>query len=130
MGSLYDASAYGVPDGYSLPYYTAAEFASIVTNTNPYLSDTQTPDLRVINTQLAPAYKAKNDTVELNADYQVTPTLTLTSETAYSVDSVYSLEDYNRFNTAPGAWSTTSGGAPELVTRAVHRWRFESLGAG
>jgi outer membrane receptor protein involved in Fe transport len=102
MGSLYSASAYGVPYGYSLPYYAAATFGGFVTGKNPYLNDTQTPDLRVINTQLTPIYKAKNDTVEFNADYQISPSLTFTSETGFNNDFLWSTEDYNRFASTPG----------------------------
>ncbi len=104
MGSLYAPAAYGVPNGYSLPYYTIAQFASLVTNANPYLSDLQTPDLRVINSQITPTYKAKNDTVELNTDYQITPALTLTSETGFNHDFLSSAEDYNRFASSPGVF--------------------------
>ena len=43
-------------------------------------------NLRVIETQINPIYKAKNDTVELNADYNVTPEFTLTSQTGYNQD--------------------------------------------
>ncbi len=110
MGSLYAPTAYGVPNGYSLPYYTVAQFASLVTSANPYLSDTQTPDLRVINSQLSPAYKAKNDTVEFNADYQVTPSLTFTSESGFNHDFLSSAEDYNRFASSPGVFNKNSHG--------------------
>ena len=111
MGSLYAPAAYGVPNGYSLPYYTVAQFASLVTNANPYLSDTQTPDLRVINSQLTPVYKAKNDTVEFNADYQLTPSLTFTSETGFNHDFLSSAEDYNRFASSPGVFVNPSANA-------------------
>ena len=46
-------------------------------------------------------YNAKNDTLELNADYAVTPSLTFTSQTGYNNDFLWSTEDYNRFNTGP-----------------------------
>ena len=42
--------------------------------------------------------------LELNADYPVTPALTFTSQTGYNQDFLWSTEDYNRFNTAPGAF--------------------------
>jgi outer membrane receptor protein involved in Fe transport len=119
MGSLYAPTAYGVPDGYSLPYYTIANFASLVTNVNPYLSDKQTPDLRVINTQLTPSYKAKNDTVELNADYQLSPTLTLTSETGFNHDFLWSTEDYNRFASSPGVFVDHSFFDPSILQGGV-----------
>jgi len=109
MGSLYAPSAFGVPDGYSLPYYTVAQFASLVTSVNPYLSTSQSPNLRVIDSQLTPSYKAKNDTVELNADYQVTPSLMLTLESGFNHDFLWSTEDYNRFASSPGVFVKGSG---------------------
>jgi len=60
--------------------------------------------LRVIETTINPVYRAKNDTVELNTDYNVTPSLTLTSQTGFNHDFLWSTEDYNRFDTAPGAF--------------------------
>ena len=57
--------------------------------------------LRVIETQIDPRYNAKNDTLEFNVDYNVTPALTFTSQTGYNQDFLYSTEDYNRFNTTP-----------------------------
>jgi len=113
MGSLYDDSAYGVPEGYSLPYYTAANFAGLVTNVNPYLHANQSTNLRVINTQLTPAYKAKNDTVELNTDYELTPALTFSSETGFGNDFLWSTEDYNRFASSPGVFNKNSHGVTD-----------------
>ncbi len=84
---------------------------------DPYSSTTQSRNLRVIQSSLNPIYKAKNDTIELNSDYTATPTLTLTSQTGYNQDFLWSTEDYNQFNTAPGIFAydpssieTTSGG--------------------
>ncbi len=56
----------------------------------------------MIELVLQPQYRAKNDVVELNADYTVTPSLTFTSQTGYNQDFLWSTEDYNRFNTSPG----------------------------
>ena len=69
-----------------------------------YAKTTQSRNLRVIESTLDPQYKAKNDTVELNTDFEVTPTLTLTSQTGFNQDFLWSTEDYNRFNTAPGVF--------------------------
>src|SRR6185437_8854034 len=52
-------------------------------------------------------YQAKNDVLELNATYDVTPSLSLTSQTGYNQDFLSSTEDYNRFNTSPGIFSCT-----------------------
>jgi iron complex outermembrane recepter protein len=107
--SLYSADAFEVPNGESLPYYEAlsdktAPLQARFSNFNPYASTTQSQNLRVIETTLNPIYKAKNDTLELNADYNVTPTLTVSSQTGYNQDFLWSTEDYNRFNTAEGAF--------------------------
>ncbi|HEV2563229.1 MAG TPA: TonB-dependent receptor [Rhizomicrobium sp.] len=107
--SLYSPDAFEVPNGESLPYYEAlsdkgAPLQSIFSNFNPYASTTQSRNLRVIETTLNPIYKAKNDTLELNADYNVTPSLTASSQTGYNQDFLWSTEDYNRFNTAEGAF--------------------------
>ncbi len=58
----------------------------------------QSQDLRTIYSQLDPKYRAKNDTFEINADYAIADALTLTSQTGYNKDFLYSTEDYNRFN--------------------------------
>jgi iron complex outermembrane receptor protein len=102
--------AFGVPNGLMLPYYeplesvgapvTAADFEF-----DPYASTRQSTNLRVIESTIDPKYIAKNDTLELNADYNVTPALTFSSQTGYNNDFLWSTEDYNRFNTRPGAFA-------------------------
>src|SRR5262249_33672569 len=74
--------------------------------TDPYASTTQSRNLRDIQTQINPRYVAKNDTLEFNADYNITPALTFTAQTGYNNDFLWSTEDYNRFDTAPGIFLT------------------------
>ncbi len=110
-----DYGAFGVPNGVTLPYYEPLGFEGIpVTSSpnqgglagfDPYASTSQSTNLRVIESQINPIYKAKNDTLELNVDYNVTPSLTFTSQTGYNSDFLWSTEDYNRFNTRPGAFT-------------------------
>jgi outer membrane receptor protein involved in Fe transport len=108
--SLYASDAFQVPNGFSLPFYDALGSISIPITAHdslefdPYASTTQSRNLRVIETALNPQYKAKNDTLELNADYHVTPALTFSSQTGFNNDFLWSTEDYNRFNTAEGAF--------------------------
>jgi iron complex outermembrane receptor protein len=103
MTSLYSPSAFEVPEGFSLPYVKAAKFSGLInTLLDPYASTTQSTNLRVIESTVNPHYQAKNDVIELNADYAITPALTFTSQTGYNQDSLFSTEDYNRFNTSPG----------------------------
>ena len=66
---------------------------------------TQPRSLRIIQSEINPTYGAKNDTFEFNADYQITPALTLTSQTGYNKDQLHSTEDFNRFNTTPGIFN-------------------------
>ena len=109
--SFYSPEAYQVPNGYSLPYVLAlnADVGLWDTSVDPYAATSQSPNLRVIQSQLDPTYKAKNDIVELNADYSITPSLTFTAQTGFNHDFLYSTQDYNRFNTSPGIFSPGAG---------------------
>jgi iron complex outermembrane recepter protein len=104
--SLYSPDAFEVPNGFSLPYIIALGVAGgININVDPYANATQSRNLRVIESALNPTYKAKNDVVELNADYAITPSLTFTSQTGYNQDFLSSTEDYNRFSTSAGIFN-------------------------
>jgi outer membrane receptor protein involved in Fe transport len=100
--SLYSSESFGVPNGFSLPYVVAGWASGGMYVRNPYANTTQSSNLREIETQINPIYRAKNDTLELTADYELNPKLTLTSQTGFNEDFLWSTEDYNRFNTAPG----------------------------
>lgn len=100
--SLYSSDSFEVPNGYSLPYVVAGWVSNGMRVSNPYENTTQSSNLRMIETQINPAYRAKNDVVELGIDYDLTSALTLTSQTGYNKDFLWSTEDYNRFTTAPG----------------------------
>jgi iron complex outermembrane receptor protein len=106
-GSLYSPSAYALPNPGVIPFVQATEYVYQLMSPgfNPYGTLSQSTDLRVIGSALRPRYSAKNDTVEFNVDYAVAPSLTLTSQTGYNRDFLYSTEDYNRFNTVPDAFS-------------------------
>jgi outer membrane receptor protein involved in Fe transport len=108
LTSLYSSSAFQVPNGISLPYYSALSGVEVPVNQDinfdPYVSTTQSRSLRVIETAFNPVYRAKNDTIELNADYTLTPELTATWQTGFNQDFLWSSEDYNRFNTSPGVF--------------------------
>ena len=105
-GSLYAPSAFGVPNPNTIPFVAASEYVvqNMPQGFNPYGTLDQSHNLRVIGSALKPSYRAKNDTLEFNADYAITPSLTLTSQTGYNKDFLYSTEDFNRFNTVPGAF--------------------------
>ncbi len=101
--SLYSSDAFQVPYGFALPYVIAAGLTGAINKSvDPYASATQSRNLRVMQSTIDPSYKSKNDIVELNMDYSVTPSVTLTSQTAFNHDFLWSTQDYNRFNTSPG----------------------------
>lgn len=118
--SFYSPDAFETPNGQALPFVAAGEFVFngaggsapngfLLNQIDPYASTTQSTNLRNIQSALTPTYRAKNDVFELNADYEVTPDLTLTSQTGYNQDQLRSTEDFNRFNTAPGLFGTLGG---------------------
>ncbi len=103
LTSLYSPDAFEVPEGFALGFIKAAKYTGEINPTlDPYAETMQSTNLRVIETTVNPVYKAKNDVVEFNADYAVTPALTFTSQTGFNHDFLYSTEDYNRFDTSPG----------------------------
>ncbi|HYM34290.1 MAG TPA: TonB-dependent receptor, partial [Steroidobacteraceae bacterium] len=70
--SLYAPDAFEVPNGFGLPYVAAGEYGfELDPNVDPYASTTQSRNLRVIESAINPVYKAKNDVVELNGDYNL-----------------------------------------------------------
>jgi len=104
--SLYAPEAFGVPNGFSLPFVSGAAFENLINSEkDPYIDTKQSTDLRDIQSAIQPKYLAKNDTVEFNAAWNVTPALTLYSDTGYNNDFLWSTEDYNRFNTTPGIFA-------------------------
>jgi iron complex outermembrane receptor protein len=105
--SLYSAHAFEVPYGPSLPYVLGLQAVDAEnTGVDPYAETTQSRNLREIQSAILPRYQAKNDTLEFSADYKINSTLTLTSQTGYNQDFLYSTEDYNRFDTSPGVFKT------------------------
>jgi outer membrane receptor protein involved in Fe transport len=102
-GSLYAPTAFQTPNGAGIPFVAALELLTpyVKPGTDPYAGETQSPDLRVIDSLLNPKYKAKSDTLEFNVDYEYSPALSLNWQIGYNKDFLYSTEDYNRFNTAP-----------------------------
>ena len=125
-GSLYAPTAYETPNAGAIPFVGAAEYIFstdgyfyVASGTDPYSGLNQSPDLRVIASELDPKYTAKNDTFEFNTSFQINDALTLVSQTGYNKDQLYSTEDYNRFNTAPGLFvdlhAVTNGFRNSLV---------------
>jgi len=125
--SLYSPDSLEAPNGQAMPYYAPLGTLGIpiVSNFNPYASLVQSPDLRVIESTVDPKYKAKTDLVELQWSADLGRDLTLTSETSYLYDNIFSLEDFNRFTTAPGAFAND-----ELANTAALGDRHEYITPG
>jgi outer membrane receptor protein involved in Fe transport len=100
--SLYSPDSFQAPLGYTLPYVLGLQDEGGANPINPYVSETQSHNLRVIDSGVTPVYRAKNDVVEFHADYAVSPVFTFTSETGFDHDFLFSAEDFNRFGVAPG----------------------------
>jgi outer membrane receptor protein involved in Fe transport len=110
--SLYTDDAYGVPNslgmsqvyvasgiGYGYRFVNGVRTAvsAIDPNVDIYAGVTQSRDLREISTSYDPVFRATNDVVQLNLEYEVADGLTLYSQTAYAKDDFYASQDYNRF---------------------------------
>ncbi|HTO42006.1 MAG TPA: TonB-dependent receptor, partial [Rhizomicrobium sp.] len=123
-GSLYAPAAFGTPNGRAINLVLAASSYEggnigytnglhtppvfVLGQTDPYGGMMQSPDLRKISSVMDPKFDAENNTIEFNFDVDITPALTVTSQTGYNKDSYYSTQDYNRFNTVP-VFSNTTG---------------------
>ena len=143
-GSLYDDGAFGTPNGLSMPFVLAGADpqaalgfkadgtpVSMMAPVDPYGDMMQSPDLRVVDSIRDPVYRARADVVEMNVDFDLTENLTLSSQTVYDKDTVYSFQDYNRFNTVP-IFNDTSGliGCTQLCPDQSAPSPFQSLLAG
>ncbi|HEX5777191.1 MAG TPA: TonB-dependent receptor, partial [Caulobacteraceae bacterium] len=111
--SLYSPDSYQTANGYMLPYYYPLSAIGLPVAPctgfcpEPYANNFQFQDLRVIESTVEPAYKAKSDLVEIQLSYDLSDTLTLNSEMAWASDFIFSTQDYNRYSTLPGRWRQT-----------------------
>jgi len=129
-GSLYDDDAFGTPNGQGLAYVLGLNvqqtaFPSgylppapgepryntpvglLLKTTDPYGGLMQSRNLREVASVRDPIYRAKSDVIEMGLDFDLTERLTLSLQSAFNWDRVYSFQDFNRFNTVP-AFNDTS----------------------
>lgn len=111
--SLYDDAAYGTPNALGLSQIVVAniwagtttpsgpEEVFLVNLVNPYEGVVQSRDLREIATTYDPVYRATNDVVQMNLEFDLSDSLRLYSQTAYTKDDFYSTQDYNRYVSNP-----------------------------
>jgi outer membrane receptor protein involved in Fe transport len=104
--SLYSPDSFETPNGHALAYYgPLGQIGSpVYTNLDPYVSSTQSRNLREIETHIEPNYEASSDVAELQLRFDLTSGLSLSSETGFSRDYIFSYEDFNRFDTTPGVF--------------------------
>lgn len=116
-GSLYSDDAFSTPNGLALPFVfavTALESnfnlgatsangrpVTLIERKDPYGGMMQSRDMRTVASKVDPVYRAEADIVELNVEMDVSDELKVVSQTAYNEDSVFSIQDFNRFNTVP-----------------------------
>ncbi|WP_295224923.1 TonB-dependent receptor [uncultured Brevundimonas sp.] len=113
-GSLYSDAAYGAPNGGSfgpvrllgtgpnLGFGPNFELISLIPlGFDPYEGVVQSRDLREIATSYDPVFRAKNDVVQVNLEFDLSDSLTLYSQTAYAKDDYYASQDYARYVSNP-----------------------------
>ncbi len=109
--SLYAPESFETPNGFQFGFYYplgSVGLPQALSGVDPYVSQTQSRDLRVIESTIDPSYRAKTDVVEFQFEADISDTLSLSSETAWATDFIYSTQDYNRFNTRGGMWEQTN----------------------
>ena len=77
----------------------------ISSDLDPYASTVQSRNLRVIEILSQSDLQSEKRHGGVQCRLSVTPTLTFTSQTGYNHDFLWSTEDYNRFNSAPGIFA-------------------------
>ena len=90
----------GTVDYGSLPNFGGQQYA-VDYSVDPYLGVTQSRDLREISSAYDPRFRAKNDVVQFNIEFDISDNLSLISQTAYAKDDFWSTQDYNRFVSNP-----------------------------
>jgi outer membrane receptor protein involved in Fe transport len=134
--SMYSEDAFQTPNSGAIPFVAFAQYLAnglsgandgfLLNDIDPYASTVQSRDLRKIQSDRSPTYRAKNDVFQINADLALSPSLTLTSQSAYSRDELRSTQDFNRFNTSPNLFSnaeTDEGGGgshPPVAINGVY----------
>jgi len=109
--------AFEVPNGYSLGFVSGPGYlGQLNVGVDPYSETVQSTNLRNIQSVIEPKYIAKNDTLELDTSWNVTPNLTFYSDTGYNHDFLWSTEGYNRFDTSPGIFHYVNIANPAFMT--------------
>ena len=73
-----------------------------------FASRTQSADMREIYSIIEPRYTASSDIFELSIDHDLSDALTLSSQTLYLEDELYSTQDVNRFEPSSGVFNESA----------------------
>jgi iron complex outermembrane recepter protein len=137
-GSLYSSNAYGTPNGDALPVVTAGRInndilfqapaggyttlrinlagsPTLLTNADVYANTTQSRNLRSVYSPIKPQYKASADLYDLTLRYEWTEALAVTSRTVYNEDTLFSTQDFTRFEASPGLFSEIGLNVPNIA---------------
>ena len=79
----------------------------------------QAPDLRTISTGYDPQFKAENDIFQLNLEWDLTPGLTLYSQTLYMEDSYSGFQDFFRTHATGQMYRYETPGMVNGLSRTV-----------
>lgn len=113
--SVYDPRSYSAPNAAGYGAIVAGTsgyvFMGYAPNTSalqpafidkdPFRNVVQSRNLREVSTSIDPVFKAKNDVVQLNFEIEISDGLSFYSQSAYSKDRYFSMQDYNRFVSDP-----------------------------
>lgn len=82
---------------FSIGYGSDGIVYLINSNVDPYAGVTQSRNLRVINTQIDPIFRSKNNVFQINLEHEISDNFKFFSQSLYTDDYYYSNQDYNRF---------------------------------
>ena len=128
-GSLYSDNAFGTPNGDAAPFITVARannhftyqlFSGAIgldffnspatlTGIDVFADTRQSTDLRTVYSPIEPGYEAKSDIFDLTLQYDWGEALSLRSFTVFVDDSVFSTQDFTRYEASPGLFSDIGG---------------------
>ncbi len=132
--SVYASNANGVPNAVASVFSSQAAQDGIFAG-NPFAGATTPIDRRSVFSTITPQYRNTNDNVQLNLQWQLTPSLQLVSLTGYSNDKLTNLFDLQAadpvgvFNvtrvTPNGVFADPQIGASNKL-RQIQYWHYEA----
>lgn len=112
-GGTFNVGSYSGVPGCTTPEDRAYVVGGPGTLINPCMYDpmaggAQSHDLRTIYSSIEPVYRASSELLELSMDFQLTDGVTISSQTVYMENEMFSTQDFLRFETLPGLFTDTN----------------------